>query len=321
MAQFLLCASFINRLPINLLSRVPTQTCVVQCNFEEVVDLCERVISGEALSLASVPALLRKVYADDEAALWHSERKLLADVSCLRPIVAGDSYDELHGDFAPVDFQAAGTNAGRLCQDGCCSSRCSRVSVSGFASDEECAALRRGIDILMGLGFGEVLSEGQHNLDLNAAAMAGDARSALLLLRLMERLRRAVANEFGVKLQVRSAFVSRIGAGAEQQAYGALHVDEGAPLRLDPRCAAARTRDHSDLELCPDLFSHSVVRRLPLLGCTLPAQSGRRVRGRRFCLHGLWSCIWLRGAIAHAPTTCRRLRRDILFRLGECALH
>ena len=96
----------------------------------------------------------------------------------------------------------------------------------------------------MGLGFGEVLSEGQHNLDINAAAMAGDARLSLLLLRLMERLRRAVANEFGVNLQVRSAFVSRIGADAEQRAYGALHVDEGDPLRLDPHCTTARTRDH-----------------------------------------------------------------------------
>ena len=74
------------------------------------------------------------------------------------------------------------------------------------------------------------------NVDVSDLAAAGEVRAALLLLRLIERLRRLVAHEYGLapaRLLPASAFVARLraapaGAAEEGAGVGVAHADESS---------------------------------------------------------------------------------------------
>ena len=96
--------------------------------------------------------------------------------------------------------------------DGACSSCCSRVAVSDFATDREAEELCRFADALM--ASGPPAGDAHADLDMDESCAASTmlhlsecaalgkvhTRAVLLFVRLVERLRRAVAYEYGLPL-------------------------------------------------------------------------------------------------------------------------
>lgn len=217
---------------------VPRSTCLratvamptAAAAFEEAISLCERRASGESqVSLASVPTLLERVFDADHQRLVKRAKRSVRNVTCLCPIDGEDGQQKFDDEL--LRFRDLHTRVGRQCRGGQCSDACSRVSLAGFASYAECATLQARAEALMNDGHGVRVGDSEFNLDLSSAARSGDVRTALLLLRLIERMRRAVAHEYGLPLStVRAhyAFVSRIAADAERASYGIVHADESS---------------------------------------------------------------------------------------------
>ena len=70
--------------------------------------------------------------------------------------------------------------------------------------------------------------EPHHNLYLKACSAVGDVRATLLYVRLVERVRRTVAHEYGLALSSvvpRQTFISRIHGKADEERQS-LHADE-----------------------------------------------------------------------------------------------
>lgn len=158
---------------------------------------------------------------DADAAELRSHHRSVANVTCLRP-AAGTDGSQLFDDSlldAPLE-------TGRVCRGGACDCACSRVRLSRAATSAECARVEALAAELMDADVGPMA-----NLYLKYSAAAGKLPLHLTLLRLVERLRRAVAHEYGVPLHTltpRQAFVSRISGGSDVPSYTQLHVDESS---------------------------------------------------------------------------------------------
>ena len=114
------------------------------------------------------------------------------------------------------------------CCEGC-SAACSRVVVPRFAGGAECAELCRLADAVMEADLGDTVIT---QLSLASAAYHGGPRLTLLMVRLVEKLRRAVAYEYGLPLASvapHTAMVSRWGPEHGGCADGTpVHGDEAA---------------------------------------------------------------------------------------------
>lgn len=190
-----------------------------------------------------MPHLLKATFDEDfETALRSSKRTLLANLTCLCP-KEGTDGDGLFGETL-LRFQETSTMDGRRCEGGACSAACSRVVYEGLASREECDELRQRADAL--LAYSDAMQqespsrneedEAVTNLDLSEAAESGDVRFALLLLRLIERLRRLTAHEYGLQpastLVPASAFIARIVGREGEPTEGG-----GAPAKTEDEAA------------------------------------------------------------------------------------
>ena len=179
-----------------------------------------------------VVALLREVAALDEshlastAAADGARRRIALD--CLQPEFDDDGVSVFNDELLAMP-----TKPGRRCADGECSSECARIFRRDFATPDECAQLVRHATALMP----SATSKLQHDLTLEDTGAAVTARvdgapsAHLLLVRLVERMRRLVAAEFDVPLitlKPRLAFVNRIVAPDSLSEFdvGELHADE-----------------------------------------------------------------------------------------------
>ena len=195
--------------------------------FDHAVDLCERCLSGDpAVSLETVPDLLVECFEGDYEDSLARCARTNTNVTCLCPKESESGHRLLNGDL--IEFQANHVESGRRqCLGGNCGSACSRTMLRDLATTSECQALMQGIDSLTA----PAMREAECTLDLSELCATGDVRTTLLFLRLVERLRRRVAHEYGLplgQLVTQSAFTSRIPAVATQDDYGALHADESS---------------------------------------------------------------------------------------------
>ena len=207
--------------------------------FEEAVRLCESYAAGEASAakFETVPPLLDLVFARDYADLHASHyepndnpHRIVANVSCAQP-AAGEWQpgQQLYDD----DLLVLPTRAGRACVGGNCGCACSRVQLRQLASDAECDAMVSQAEALQpassdAADAAYAADAGTHNLYLKLTAAAGALRATLLFVRLLERLRRAVAREYGLPLSSvapMQAFVSRKTRSSDA-ARELVHVDE-----------------------------------------------------------------------------------------------
>ena len=216
--------------------------------FADVVSRCESVFE-DFEAFMKVPDLLRDVFDADFQHIVEHIRPAAAsqNISCQRPVAAENLITggvDISGDgLATVE-----TEPGRVCCDDC-GSECSRVVVPQFATDAECAELCR-------IAEAEMLPPPQEarpwwrrwgqrhedddsdeceiaatQLPLEDAAFSGDAQLVLLMIRLVERLRRAVAYEYGLPLASVAPHTAMVSRWVHKSGCGSgtpLHGDEAA---------------------------------------------------------------------------------------------
>ena len=98
---------------------------------------------------------------------------------------------------------------GRVCDGGCCSGACSRVILPDFLSRDEAYSFRDQLDNVMV----PIEEHPHHNLYLMSCAAAGNVRTTLSFVRIVEKLRRMIAHEYGLDLSSlapKQTFVSRL---------------------------------------------------------------------------------------------------------------
>lgn len=210
--------------------------------FESVAKTCERLLEGKADdSFIDVPQRLREIFDLDHERYVRETRAGASarNVTCMRPKNEDEYFEQPHirGDgLMDVELEP-----GRVCRDGCCTGECSRVVLPSFATDSECELLCRFAADLMpmpdpeaGPSEGCFVEDTQANLAMCAAA--GQARRMLTVCRVVERLRRAVAHEYGLTLaslaphsSFLSQWVSPLLVGESGCGWGTpVHGDEAA---------------------------------------------------------------------------------------------
>lgn len=110
-------------------------------------------------------------------------------MSCAQPCDEGRGY-HLYDD----ELVALALKPGRVCEGGACSSEtCARVIFPAFATPSEARAFRAELE--------EVMTPPLHHFELAKCAFRS-MRATLMFVRLIERMRRAVAHEYGLPLKV-----------------------------------------------------------------------------------------------------------------------
>ena len=197
--------------------------------------------SAAVTSGPPAPAGLRAAVVAEEADLVAahyletSEARLAVNLTCLRPEdeeavdSESGSYEKFNDELLALDLRP-----GRLCSGGKCNEACcSRVFLRRFATADECADLRSFAEQMMPPPAPLELRHDVYLRDAAAAAAAGTSPSEFypLFIRLVERMRRALAREYGLplkRLRPRLSFVSRVCAPDEGGLWdvGELHADE-----------------------------------------------------------------------------------------------
>lgn len=170
--------------------------------------------------------LLSHHYAAADASREPPHRTAV-NVTCRQPAGGVDGYYKYNDELLSLP-----TREGRLCAGGACGCSCSRVFLRAFASAAECAQLTRLADERLEPPTApEGLKQDVHLSDVLGEGVEG----GLLVLRLVERLRRAVSIEYGLPLRTltpRFLFLNRISAPAESDLetldVGQLHADESS---------------------------------------------------------------------------------------------
>jgi hypothetical protein len=198
---------------LSLRSDAAFDAAIVAASSEPVTSLMQLLRESFALDAARVRAAY---YSDDTG-----NSRVVQNVTCLRPADGIDGARKFDEELLEMP-----TESGRVCAGGDCSCSCSRVTLERLASEEECS---RAVELVTPLMPPE--GDNTFNLYLKLSAASGRLETHMLLLRLVERVRRAVALEYGVPehtLSTRQAFVSRITAKTDQAVYTQLHVDESS---------------------------------------------------------------------------------------------
>ena len=204
-------------------------------------------------------------------------RRSLMNVTCMRP--ARSAPAAAGHEMRDGALRALALEPGRICSDGRCCDACSRVLLPRLASDAECLQLvQHAAAFLPSPDIGEqgggALSR---NLPLEATAAIGNVELHLLYIRLIERVRRCIAHEYGVELlhlSPRQSFINRL----HHSLSPAGHVCMVPSLRACPR--ARLPIRHAGLR------ASRVLARFPANNasdecCRLLEPARRRVLGQR----------------------------------------
>lgn len=190
--------------------------------------------AGRALP-AEVPRLLRQVLdADFEALLERAKR--VTNVTCMQPVDTDEGY-ELFDDT----LLALPLRPGRACDGGVCCDACSRVNFPVFATPAEVRSFKEELEFVMAPPF--------HHFELSKCAFR-DARATLIFVRLVERMRRAIAHEYGLPLGTIApvnTFVALF-TGEQEKKEGSLHADESSFGSFHYSCVMYLTTQHEDFE-------------------------------------------------------------------------
>ena len=227
----------------------PDLTHAARVCFESAAGYCARRVAGDDATLhEDVPALLRAVFDADMHRCASLESKACS-LPCRRPAAGVDGYGLFDDEL--IDLS---TEAGRVCKGGSCCDSCSRVWQDRFATEEECEVLCRRCASLMPLAS----RNEEATLTLARCAEARDVGATLLLLRLIERMRRAICRAYSLPLEAlspESAFVSRIPCGASSENYGRLHADESSNAAFHYSAVVYLTTQGEDFEGGDFVFS------------------------------------------------------------------
>lgn len=212
--------------------------------FEAAVQHCEScVVRGHGELSAEVPRLLRATLdADFERFVLRASHKSVQNVTCMQPAQAGSGSQLFDNELIGLSLRH-----GRVCGGGDCCDACSRVLLPGLVTPAESAAFRERLTAIMEPAD----MYPHHNLYLSACSAVGDVRTTLLYIRLVERMRRAVAYEYGLQLDrvaPRQTFVSRITGVAGDEARQSVHTDEGSCATYHYSGVLYLSTQHEDFE-------------------------------------------------------------------------
>ena len=174
---------------------------------------------GKPLS-PDVPRMLHQIFDADMQHLSHRE-KLTTNVTCMQPQDQGlQSHHQMAYIFDDSSHKDLPLIPGRRCEDGRCCEACSRNIFPTFATPSECSL--ETFPELVSLTFN----------DLKKVSTA----TILQFTRLIERVRRSIAKEYGLPLSYilpLQAYSRKYVAGTTQQGGGGgegdtciLHTDE-----------------------------------------------------------------------------------------------
>ena len=198
--------------------------------------------ADEALS-ADVPRMLHHIFDADMKHVLRGEH-LRTNLTCMQPRLkgadnAGHGLGYVMDDSSMVDLPLS---AGRKCDDGTCCDACSRNIFPRFASEAEC-----DLETFPGLNtftFNELEDV--------------DARTILQFVRLIERVRRTIAHEYGLALWTvlpLQAYSRKYVAGTTQQGGGGgegdfviLHTDESTHSSYHYSCVVYLNTQGVDFE-------------------------------------------------------------------------
>lgn len=187
----------------------------VEAAFKEAVRLCElKRESGEALS-PEVPRLLRRVFHDDFERMRHSE-KTVWNVTCMQPATGHKGFGLYNEALLSLPLEC-----GRVCKYGDCCSECSRV-YKRLATHDECEKFVREISETIDTALPS------ENFNPPECAARHGVRSTLMFLRFVERVRRAVAHEYGHDLSSIIPYSCQVFARRRGAAVLGAHADESS---------------------------------------------------------------------------------------------
>merc|ERR1711968_266279 len=182
--------------------------------FWAVVNEVDRAEAHDEPLSADVPRMLHKIFDADLKHLLTREQ-IRTNLTCMQPALtgaanAGNSMGYIMDDYAHKDLPL---KEGRACEGGTCCEACSRNIFPSFMLPGECSP-----DIFPGLNqftFNEV--EGL------------PSASTLQFIRLIERVRRTMAHEYGLDLKTilpLQAYARKYVAGTTQQGGGGGEGDD-----------------------------------------------------------------------------------------------
>ena len=193
--------------------------------FEAAVQLCEEraaAPAGAAALSADVPWLLRRCFDADFENIIRDGTKLVTNVTCMMPLDVAAGSRCFDNDLVQLPLRP-----GRVCDGGCCSGACSRVILPDFLSRDEAYSFRDQLDNVMV----PIEEHPHHNLYLMSCAAAGNVRTTLSFVRIVEKLRRMIAHEYGLDLSSlapKQTFVSRLSCESADASSQPVHCDESS---------------------------------------------------------------------------------------------
>lgn len=195
--------------------------------FEAAILLCEArelLPPDSTVDLSDdVPRLLHQAFDQDFEQLLLRE-KVVTNVTCMQPADEGCGSELFNDELLKLTLKP-----GRVCEGGACGEACSRVAFPLFASPHECEAFRELLESSM--------TPPLHHFELAKCAFRS-LRTTLVFVRLIERMRRAIAHEYGLPLATvvpAQAFVACL-AGAQEKKQGGLHADESSFAEFHYSC-------------------------------------------------------------------------------------
>ena len=150
--------------------------------FEAAILLCEArelLPPDSTVDLSDdVPRLLHQAFDQDFEQLLLRE-KVVTNVTCMQPADEGCGSELFNDELLKLTLKP-----GRVCEGGACGEACSRVAFPLFASPHECEAFRELLESSM--------TPPLHHFELAKCAFRS-LRTTLVFVRLIERMRRAIA--------------------------------------------------------------------------------------------------------------------------------
>ena len=209
--------------------------------FWVAVQLAEATPEEGPLS-PSVPGLLHRVLDADMHQLL-GRGKQVTNVTCMQPTADAPKVraeDDPGYGVINEELLAVPLTEGRRCEGGVCCEACSRVRFDSLVTVREVEAFLQELQY--------AIVPPLHQFSLSKCAFR-DTRTTLIFVRFVERMRRAIAHEYGLQLATVTplqTFVSCfIGA---QDKQGGLHSDESTFKEFHYSCVLYLSTQHDEFE-------------------------------------------------------------------------
>ena len=217
---------------------------MVDAAFWAVVHAVDTAEAQDLPLSADVPRMLHHIF-DADARLLRSRKQVRTNVTCMQPLVEegmANAARRMNYIFDDMAHKHLPLMEGRRCEDGSCCDACSRNIFPTFASEDEVNL--EVFDELQSLTFNELEKV--------------KACTIIQFVRLIERVRRTIAYEYGLPLSTilpLQAYSRKYVAGTTQQGGGGgegdfviLHTDESTHSGYHYSCVLYLSTSGVDFE-------------------------------------------------------------------------